>query len=54
MIELRRNVEVHKMNGNDRSIEETVSWVRSERVLKIRATKSVNLCMRNITNARVN
>ena len=42
------------MNVNDITIEEIVSWVRSVRVFKRRATKSVNQDIRHVMNARVN
>ena len=51
---MRRYFEFHKMNENNGTIEEMVSWVRSERVCKRRATKSVNQNIRNMMNTRVN
>ena len=54
VVGLRRHVEVHKMNVNDATIEEIVSWVRSVRVFKRRATKNVNQDIRHVMNARVN
>ena len=42
------------MIGNDGKLEEMVSWVRSVRAFKRRATKSVNQGLINIINARVN
>ena len=42
------------MNGNDETIEEMVSWVRSTRVFKSRVTKSFNQEIRNMMNERVN
>ena len=54
MVGLRRHVEVHKMNVNNATIEEILSWIRSARVFKKRATKNVNQDIRNMMNARVN
>ena len=51
---LRRHFEVHKISGNVRTNDETVSWERSPILLKKRATKSVDQDMRNMMNARVN
>ena len=42
------------MNENNGTIEEMVSWARSERVLKRRGTKRVNQGMRNTMNASFN
>ena len=50
---LRRCVYIHKMKGNNGSIEEMVSWVRSVRVIKRRMIKSVNKDLRNMMNTRV-
>ena len=51
---LRRHVEVHKMNMNDATIEEMLSWSRRARVFKRRVTKSVTQDTRNVMSARVN
>ena len=54
VVGLRRHVEFHKMDVNDAIVEEILSWVRSIRVFKRRATKSVNRYIRNMMNVRVN
>ena len=54
MAGLRKHVEVHKMNGNDGTIKEMVSWVRSVRVIKRRVTKSGNQDIRYMMSTRVN
>ena len=51
---LKRHVEVHKMSGNEGTIEELVSWVRSVRVFNRRATKRVDQDSRNMMNAKFN
>ena len=51
---LKIHVEVHKMNGNNRKIEEMASWVRSVRVFKMREIKSVNQDIRNMMDVIVN
>ena len=51
---LRRHVEAHKMNLNDASEEETLSWMRSVRVFKKRPCKSEHQDMRNMLNSRAN
>ena len=45
---------VRSMTMNESSVEETLSWVRSSRVLMKRANKSRNKDMRNTLMARVN
>ena len=50
VVGLRMHVEVHKMNENNYTIEEMVSGVRSVRVFKRIATKSVNKEIRNMMN----
>ena len=42
------------MNENNGVITDIVSWVRSERVFKKRATNRVNQDVINMMNARVN
>ena len=51
---LRRHAEVHNVNVNDVTIEETLLWARSARVIKRRVTKSMSKDARNMMNARVN
>ena len=54
IVGLRRCVEVHSLSVNEVSAEEMVSWVRSARVFKKRASKNKNQDMRNMLMARVN
>ena len=54
VVGLRRHVAVYKMSEDNGTIEEMVSWVRSERVCKRRATKSVNQDIRSMMSTSIN
>ena len=51
---LRRYVEAHSTNLNEASAEEMLSWARSVRVFKKRASKKNNQDIRNLLMKRVN
>ena len=51
---LSRHMQIHKINSNEASAEELLSWVRSVRVFKKRARKNEYQDIRNMMNVIVN
>ena len=51
---LSRHLQIYKINSNEASTEEFLSWVRSVRVFKKRSRKSEYQDMRNMLNVIVN
>ena len=49
---LRIHAEVHRMNENEASEEEILSWVRSVRIFKKRDKKRKNPDIRNVLRTR--
>ena len=51
---LSRHAQIHKLNLNEASTEELLSWVWSVRVFKKRAGKNKSQNIRNMLNVTVN
>ena len=50
---LSDNVQIHRLNVNEASLDELLSWVRNARVFKKRAGKNEIQDIRNMINAIV-